>query len=890
MSSKTQLPFPQTSNGIWTLSFMSLMLTSSLIQAATVPTGTSQSIDANTPVETWQLQTNAALIGSGATTLGITSAAGGTIDLSNSSTTTNGAGGFVHGIALTNASAALSNSTVTSATGMGISAVRGVSSVGGSKVTLRDRSVVQGLQGGIAGNRFSDINVQNSTVEGTGANSFGVRLLEGSLVASGSTITGGLNGVTVGTDTLVTTVIPTSIVLDGTRVEGKTASAIVVGINAPNFPTVANIQVRNGSTLVSGNNTVLEVRQGAQANFLVDNSELTGNVVVASGSSSNVTLQNNASLVGDLQNVTSATLNNQARMTGNVLGASSVVIDNASTLTGNLQNVTNALINHQSVMTGDMVGGASVVIDNASTLNGNLQNVANATINHQSVMTGNVVGAASVLIDNASTFTGNLQEVAKTTISNQSVMTGNVNAAAESVSNLTLDNGASLTGQVNNVANFGINNNALWQMTDSQSVNNLTLNGGRVRFGGNQDYFQLNVANLAGSGTFEMGTDFNKGVSDLLNVTGSAAGNHQLLVSSTGLDPVNDSSIKIVQSVAGSAQYGLVNNRVDVGAFTYRLAKEGDDWYLQPDKAVVSTSTRTVLAISAATPTVVWGENVQLINRMGDLRANAGQTGAWARSFGSRYSISNNAYGDGYSQNQYGLSLGVDTPVQIAGEQVLLGGFVGYSKSNLDLSRGSSGEIDSTSIGVYGTWLGDSGYYLDTVAKLNHFRNDAKVSMSDGSLTKGHYNNLGASVSAEFGKHIDIRDGYYAEVFTQWQGAAVQGKNFNLDNGLNADADTTRSLLGKAGVTLGRGMKLANGSVLQPHVRAAVVREFVNNNEVRVNKNKFNNDLSGDRFEIGAGGSWTLTNRWQLHAELETSKGDNVTKDYGVNMGVHYSF
>jgi outer membrane autotransporter protein len=830
------------------------MLNSSLIQAGTVLTGTTQPIDATTPVESWQLQTNAALIGSGAATLGITSAAGGTVNLSNSSTTTDGTGGFVHGITLTNASATLTNSTVTSATGMGISAVRGVASVGGSKVALRDRSVVRGFQGGIAGNRFSDINVQNSTVEGTGANSFGVRILEGSLVTSGSTITGGLNGVTVGTDTLATTVIPTTIVLDSTRVEGKTGSAIVVGFNAPNFPTVANIQVRNRSTLASGNNTVLEVRPGASANFLVDNSDLTGNVVVASGSSADVTLQNNASLVGDLLNVTSATLNNQARMTGNVLGASSVVIDNASTLTGHLQNVTNA------------------------------------TINHQSVMTGNVVGAASVLIDNASTFTGNLQEVANTTISNQSVMTGNVTAAAESVSNLTLDNGASLTGQVNNVANFGINNNALWQMTDSQSVNNLTLNGGRVRFGGNQDYFQLNVANLAGNGTFEMGTDFNKGISDLLNVTGSAAGNHQLLVTSTGLEPVNDSSIKVVQSVAGSAQYGLVNDRVDVGAFTYRLAKAGDDWYLQPDKTVVSTPTRTALAINAAAPTVGWGEMVLLSNRMGDLRKLEVQTGTWVRSFGSRYSISNNAYGDGYSQNQYGLSMGVDTPVQIAGEQVLLGVFAGYSKSNLDLSRGSAGEIDSTSLGLYGTWLGNSGYYLDTVAKLNHFRNDAKVSMSDGSQTKGHYNNLGASVSGEFGKHIDISDGYYAEVFTQWQGAAVQGKNFNLDNGLNVDADTTRSLLGKAGVTLGRAMTLANGSVLQPHIRTAVVREFVNNNEVRVNNNKFNNDLSGNRLEIGAGGSWTLNNRWQFHAELETSKGDNVTKDYGVNMGAHYSF
>ena len=815
MLPKSQFPFLKTSISFWVATLMPLLMNSSMTQAATVPAGTTQAIDATTPLQTWQLQSNATLNATNATTLQMTSAAGGVFNLTGS----NVSAATGSGISLTNASANLDNSSVNSATGIGISAVRNVASVGGSNVILRNGSVVRGLQGGIAGNRFSVLNLRNSTVEGTGATSFGIRMLEGSLSATGSTITGGLNGVTVGTDTQVSTVIPTTIVLDATRVEGKTGSALVVGINAPNFPTVANIEVRNGSSLVSGNNTLLEVRRGASAGFLVDNSALTGNVTVASGSSANVTLQNNASLTGDLQNVTTAVLNNQARMTGNVLGASSVALDNGSTLSGNLDNVASVSIN------------------------------------------------------------------------NQSIMTGNVNAATGSASGLTLDNGASLTGQVNNVANFAISNQALWQMTGSQSVNNLTLsNGGGVRLGTNQEYFQLNVANLAGNGTFRMSTDFNQGISDLLNITASAAGNHQLLVRSSGFDPVNDASIKVVQSVASNAQYGLVNNQVDVGAFTYRLVKDGNDWYLQPDKEVVSTPTRSILAIAGTTPAVTYGEMALLNNRMGDLRVNGGQTGGWVRSFGSRYSIGNNAYGNGYSQRQYGLSMGVDTPVEIAGERVLLGVFAGYSKSDLDLSRGSSGEIGSTSLGVYGTWLGDSGYYLDTVAKLNHFRNEANVALSDNTKTKGNYNNLGASASVEFGKRIDFKDGYYAEVFTQWQAASVQGKDFSLDNGLKVDADTTRSVLGKAGVTLGRGMTLSDGSVLQPHVRVAGVHEFVKTNKVRVNNNEFDNNLSGNQLEVAAGASWTLNDRWQLHAELDTSKGDGVTKDFGVNMGAHYKF
>ncbi|MFJ2280307.1 autotransporter outer membrane beta-barrel domain-containing protein [Pseudomonas sp. NPDC087803] len=816
MTPKPVFNFSRTQLSMWALSIIPALLNSSMIQAASVPAGSTQTIDASTPVDVWQVQTNATLTGSGATTLGITSATGALVNLSNSTVNATGAGGLQNGIALNNATATLNNSSVTSLNGIGISAVRSISSVGGSTVNLSSNTTVRGLQGGIAGNRFSELNVQGSTVEGTGANSFGIRLLEGSLSATaGSSITGGLNGLTVGTDTLVSTVIPSSIVLDNSRIEGKTGSAIVVGINAPNFPTVANISVRNGSSLIGGNGTLLEVRTGASAELLVDDSRLTGNVVVGAGGSANVTLQNKATLTGNLQGVTSATLNNQAHMFGDVLGASRVSIDNASSLTGNLERVATVSLNNQSLMKGD------------------------------------------------------------------------ITAAPESLSTVTLDNSAALVGQVTDVNNFSINNQALWQMTGSQSVSNLELNnGGKVQLGA----YQLNVSNLSGSGTFGIDTDFGTGTTGLLNLTGNAVGSHQLVVASSGSDPVSDAQIKVVQTVGGTAQFGLPTGFVDAGAFTYRLVKEGEDWYLRPDKEVVSTPTRSVMAIFGTAPTVIYGEMASLTNRMGELRTNSSPTGGWIRSYGNRFSISNNAYGDGYSQSQYGLAMGFDTPVQIAGERVLLGTFIGYSKSDLDLSRGSSGEIGSTSLGVYGTWLGDSGYYLDTVAKLNRFRNEAKVSMSDGSRTDGSFNNLGVSASVEFGKHIDLADGYYVEPFTQWQAASVQGKDFSLDNGLSADADTTRSLLGKAGVTLGRGMTLANGSVLQPHIRAAVVQEFAKNNEVRVNDNKFNNDLSGTRFEVGTGVAWTLNDRWQLHAEVDTSKGDNVTKDFGANIGAHYKF
>ncbi|WP_122822702.1 autotransporter outer membrane beta-barrel domain-containing protein, partial [Pseudomonas viridiflava] len=95
------------------------------------------------------------------------------------------------------------------------------------------------------------------------------------------------------------------------------------------------------------------------------------------------------------------------------------------------------------------------------------------------------------------------------------------------------------------------------------------------------------------------------------------------------------------------------------------------------------------------------------------------------------------------------------------------------------------------------TWLdSQSGYCLDGVIKLNRFNNKARVNLSDGTRTKGDYSNSGVGASVEFGRHIKLDGSYYVEPYTQLIGAFIEGKDYELDNGLRAEGDSTRSLLG----------------------------------------------------------------------------------------------
>lgn len=472
----------------------------------------------------------------------------------------------------------------------------------------------------------------------------------------------------------------------------------------------------------------------------------------------------------------------------------------------------------------------------------------------------------------------------------QARMTGDVIAEAGSEANVSLANQSILTGRLENVSSLAVNSAAQWVMVEDSTVANLTMDGGAIKLGAPEAFYKLSVENLSGHGTFVMDADFSQGKVDFLDVTGTATGNHSLLVGATGADPVADSSLHVVHTAAGDAQFSLLNGPVDMGTYSYELSQQnGNDWYLV-NTGKVSAGTSAVLALFNTAPTVWYGELSTLRSRMGELRIKGAQPGGWIRTYGNKFDVKA-ASGVGYQQTQQGISFGADAPLPVGDGQWLVGLLGGYSKSDLDLDRGTSGKVSSYYLGAYTTWLDqDSGYYFDGVVKFNRFRNEADVSLSDGTESRGDYDNSGVGASLELGKHIKLDNGYFLEPYTQLSGVVIQGKDYDLDNGMQAEGDRTRSLLGELGTTVGRHFDLGGGKVVQPYARAAYVHEFAKNNNVAVNNNVFNNDLSGSRGELGAGVAMSMSDRLQLHADFEYSNGDKIKQPWGANVGLRYSW
>ncbi len=512
---------------------------------------------------------------------------------------------------------------------------------------------------------------------------------------------------------------------------------------------------------------------------------------------------------------------------------------------------------------------------------------------------GQTAEAANILIGNGSTLVGGngvLLNVAGGATANATVdnsdLVGDVIVEAGSTGNVTLQNFATLTGRLQNVETLALNSQGKWIMVEDGQLQNLSMAGGSVQFGQPGEYLRLSVDNLSGNGNFIMHTDFATGQTDFLDVTGAATGSHTLDVSSSGNDPLSDKQIHVVHTASGDASFSLLNGRVDLGTYSYDLLQVGgNDWYLDAASKVISPGTASVLALFDASRSAWYGELSTLRSRMGEVRMNSGQTGGWMRAYGNRFDVSADS-GMAYKQTQQGLSLGVDTPVPALGDgQWVIGLLAGYSRSDLQMKHGTSGEVDSFYVGTYATWLdADTGYYFDGVLKLNRFQNQSDVALSDGAKAKGRYDTHGLGTTLEFGRHIKLDDGYFVEPFVQAAALVVQGKDYSLDNGMSADGSRSHSLLGTAGATVGRDIDLGGGQILQPYLKAAVVHEFAKSNDVKVNNTTFDNDLSGSRLALGGGVAMKVSDKVQLHADLDYSHGDKIKQPWGVNFGATYAW
>jgi outer membrane autotransporter protein len=728
-------------------------------------------------------------------------------------------------------------------------------------------------------------------------------------------------------------------ILNGTQVQGQNGAAIHVrhALSGPNPPAI--ITIASGATLAGANGNILQVDNAGQAQVTADGVALTGNVLVSgAGSSLALGLQNNAAITGTLtaNGGAAATLQlAQATLNGAIVadGAGSTVaamLGANGTLNGDASATAGGAVSVQGTDATAVMSGA-VSADNASAVvqlsNGarvlgglRLANGASGTVAVDgqgstlaradgaavdvgsgstatvAVTNGGLLAGAGGLLVNA-TGGGN----ATVTLAN-TTLNGDMTRDAASTLDVALTDGAVLTGNLA-ASTLAIGNGAIWNMGSQaqQSIGALTLDNGEVDFGSSPGAFKtLTTGSLQGSGIIHMGMDFTPGGgNDLLTVTGAVHGAPLLDPQEKDQGVEDPRNNVLLARTGGGDPLALLGGKVDAGIYTYRLQQDGDTWSLvrngspdpdtPPDPEDLSPAAQTALSLAASLPWIWYGELGTLRLREGDLRANRAGDGLWVRTYSSFSNLTGAAAPD-YSLDQYGLTVGGDKRLVGSAGDWYVGGFGAYSYSTVGIDGGSSGRVDSYSLGGYATWLGTNGWYADGVLKANEFDSDIRVVNSDGSIARGGYRTPGLGMSLEVGKHYPLANNGFVEPYLQATGFMSRNANDQLDSGFNIETGTTKSFQSELGVLTGTTFHYGNHGLVQPYIKAALAHEFVASNRVVLNGQEFDNGTTGTIMKVGVGVAAQVRDNLQLHLDADYATGGPVDHATHLTLGMRYAF
>ena len=526
-------------------------------------------------------------------------------------------------------------------------------------------------------------------------------------------------------------------------------------------------------------------------------------------------------------------------------------------------------------------------IEIASTRTGNLKKAINATSGADIQINKN--GKADVVVD------GDIIVSAKGETDKSAV---NVNfATADSVLN-----GKITTGEANAATSMEFVKGAIWNNNGTSNVTNLAMNGGVIKQD-NDAAHTIEVDNYSGTGNIVLHAD-GVDADGTLNITSggitinNAAEKSVVNVSAAG-DKIDSFDLSKAQASLEELANQITFNGTDENLSGTVKLEEGlvssgasadisfdqndDKGHIDLDSVDVGskeTATMRAMRDIASTAIVAWRqEDSTLSQRLGELRNSDGDQGIWTRMSRGEFEY------DGAYKNKYNFfQLGYDK----AYGDWHYGAAISYNDGKTTYAEGS-GENSSTSLSLYGTWLGDKGHYADIVLKQGRLSNEFDTYAAAGH-THGDYDAWGTSLSGEYGRKTELNDGWYVTPQAQLTLMRIGGESYTTDNGISVDQETLNSAVGRVGFEIGKSVN-DKGAV---YAKASVLHEFAGNADTYLSLNGIHNsysqDIGGTWYEAGIGVSYKTSSDSYIYADVVKTFGGDVETPWQWNAGVRYSF
>ena len=370
----------------------------------------------------------------------------------------------------------------------------------------------------------------------------------------------------------------------------------------------------------------------------------------------------------------------------------------------------------------------------------------------------------------------------------------------------------------------------------------------------------------------------------------------KLYYADAGSNPDNLSGhVEIAEGLTKVKVYGEINYG-EHGQGNYK-----DGSIKRTDPEIIYGSSETAMMRGAksamASTALLWrSENSDMLQRMGDVRLANEESGLWARYYGGKNSF--DAKNTKYSTSFNAYQLGYDKQLD---NNKLFGAAVSYNKGKNTYEMGGHGDGKAVSLAVYGSWNSDKGHYADVIVKGGKLDNDYTVYNDMGHKLEGDYDTWGLSLSAEYGRRMQMQNGFYIDPSVQFTVGRVAGADYSaasdfLDSkGLKKDMyvsqDAFTSAIGRIGLGMGKTTDKAmfyTKFALAHEFSGDFTTTFAAENEPTSSTAV---DFGGTWFEWQLGGSMKVNDNSYVYATFEKKfGGDTGSNDWRLDAGLRWSF
>ena len=245
---------------------------------------------------------------------------------------------------------------------------------------------------------------------------------------------------------------------------------------------------------------------------------------------------------------------------------------------------------------------------------------------------------------------------------------------------------------------------------------------------------------------------------------------------------------------------------------------------------------------------------------------------------------------DGMQLKHNGVELGYDAYV---GSNWTFGVSGMQTRGNTQLDSGSGKA--KTNVGtVYGAWHGGSSY-LNLEAKAGRVSSESKT--FGGTVMQkisGEFSAPAYSVSAEYGSTHELPAAWYLEPAVRLSYVHMGAADYSVrtqETLARVANDSFDSFILRGGAKLGRRL----GDKGSFYVKAAAVYDFGGDLATTLSADGrtpayYEGDLGGWGVEYGAGLEYKLGKAANISLDFERRSGGELKRDWGVNIGVNYSF